>query len=166
MEDAARALTRHAIAALAYRGAKVLRDAPPGFGDVRAGDFATGTRSALEILAHVNDLLGWTARILGGAPDWLTAWQAVPPGAWDDECRRFHARLSEVDHAILGDATPTLPLEHVFQGPIVDAFTHLGQLALLRRLAGAPIRGEVMVLSDVVPGRVGPDQSPPVREFG
>lgn len=166
MDDTARALTRHAIATLAYRGARILRDAPAGFGDVRAGDPATGTRSAVAILAHVNDLLGWTARMLAGAPDWLTAWQAVPAGAWDDECRLFHARLAEVDRALLDDATLTLPLERIFQGPIVDALTHLGQLAMLRRLAGAPIRGEVMVLSDVVPGKLGPEQSPPVREFG
>jgi hypothetical protein len=106
------------------------------------------------------------ARILAGAPDWRTAWQAVPAGGWDDECRRFHAGLSEVDRALLDAAAPTLPLERVFQGPISDAFTHLGQLALLRRLAGAPIRGEVVVLSNVVPGKLGPEQTPPVREFG
>jgi hypothetical protein len=166
MEDPARALTRHAIATLAYRGAKVLRGAPADFGATRAGDPATGSRTAVEILAHVNDLLAWTSRILAGSPDWRSAWQAVPPGPWDEECRRFHARLTEVDLALVADAAPTLPLERVFQGPIADAFTHLGQLALLRRLAGSPVRGEVMVLSDIVPGRVGPEQTGPVREFG
>lgn len=165
MHDAARDLTRHAVATLAYRGARILHGAPPSFGEVRAGDPAAGTRSAVEILAHVNDLLGWTARILDGAPDWRTAWQAVPAEGWDDECRRFHERLTEVDRALIAAQEPTLPLERIFQGPIADAFTHLGQLAMLRRVAGAPIRSEVMVLSDIVPGRVGPDQTPPVREF-
>jgi hypothetical protein len=135
-------------------------------GDSRAGDTATGSRTAVEILAHVNDLMAWTARILAGAPDWLSAWQAVPASAWDEECRRFHERLAEVDLALLADAAPTLPTERIFQGPIVDAFTHVGQLALLRRLAGAPIRGEVMALSDIVAGRVGPEQTGPVRESG
>lgn len=166
MDDAARALTRHAIATLAYRGVRILRGAPAGFGAARAGDPGAGTRTAVEILAHVNDLLGWTARILDGAPDWRTAWQAVPAMSWDDECRRFHERLAEIDRALVAANAPTLPLERIFQGPIADAFTHLGQLAMLRRVAGAPIRSEVMVLSDVVPGRVGPDQTPPVREFG
>jgi hypothetical protein len=36
---------------------------------------------------------------------------------------------------------------------------------MLRRLAGAPIRGENYSRSDIVAGRVGPEQTAPRREF-
>lgn len=159
--DPTRAFLRHTIATLAYRGARVLRNAPAGFAGQRAGDPATGTRSAVEILAHIGDLLDWTALLVSGQK----GWKASPPQAWDAEVARFHDALHKVDAALGESSAPTYTLEAIFQGPIADALTHVGQLALLRRLAGAPIRGETMILADVVPGRVGPDQSPPVREF-
>jgi len=57
------------------------------------------------------------------------------------------------------------PAEKVFQGPIADALTHLGQIATRRTLAGAPVRGENYFVADIVAGRVGPEQAPPRREF-
>ena len=163
--DPTRAFVRHTVATLAYRGRKILAGAPAGFGDCRAAEAATKTRSAVEILAHIGDLLDWTARLVAGAMDWRAAWRASAPGTWEHEVGRFYAGLQKVDTALASDATPFLSLEKIFQGPIADALTHLGQLALLRRLAGAPVRGEVMVLSEVVVGRVGPEQAPPLREF-
>jgi hypothetical protein len=164
--DPTRAFLRHTLATIAYRGAKILRGAPAGFGERRAGDPAAGSRSALEILAHLCDLLNWTAALVAGGQDWRSAWQRTPPGAWDEEVARFHKALRRADDALGGDSTPSLTWEQIFQGPIADALTHIGQLGLLRRLAGSPVRGEVMILSDVTPGRLGPEQSPPVREFG
>lgn len=159
--DPVRSFLRHAIATLAYRGTKIIGNAPAGFGEFRAADAATKTRSAVEILAHLGDLLDWTALLVTGEK----GWHGTPPGPWEQEVGRFYAGLQKVEAALTSDVAPSMPLEVIFQGPIADAFTHLGQLALLRRLAGSPIRGEVMVLSDIVPGRVGPQQSPPVREF-
>jgi len=159
--DPTRAFLRHAIATLAYRGAKILRGAPAGFGDVRAGDPSTKTRNAVEILAHIGDLLDWTALVVAGEK----GWHASPPATWEHEVDRFFAGLRNVDAALAADSTPSMPLEKIFQGPIADAFTHLGQLALLRRIAGAPVRAEVLVLSEIVVGRVGPEQASPVREF-
>ena len=160
-----RAFLRHTLATIAYRGAKALRDAPPGFAETRAGDPATGSRRAVEILAHTADLMDWTAALTEGAPDWRSAWRSRPAGTWDEEVARFHATLQRADAALQSASTPTIPLERLFQGPIADALTHVGQLALLRRLAGSPIHGEVMILSDVAAGRVGPEQSIPTREF-
>lgn len=164
--DPNRDFLRHVLATIAYRGAKSLRGAPAGFGELRAGDPAAGSRSAVEILAHLGDLLNWTARLVAGGQDWRSAWQSQPPGNWEEEVARFYEGLRRVDAALASESTPSITLEQVFQGPIADALTHVGQLGLLRRLAGAPVRGEVMILSDVTPGRLGPEQSPPVREFG
>jgi hypothetical protein len=163
--DPTRAFLRHTLATIAYRGAKVLRDAPAGFAEVRAGDPVTGTRSAVEILAHVGDLLNWTAALVEGGRDWRSAWRSAPAGAWNDEVARFHEGLRRADAALISESAPVITPEQIFQGPIADALTHVGQLGLLRRLAGAPVHGEVMILSEVTIGRLGPEQSPPVREF-
>jgi len=159
--DPTRAFVRHTIATLAYRGAKILRGAPAGFGACRAADASTQTRSAVEILAHIGDLLDWTAVLVAGDKGWRTS----PPQSWQHEVDRFFAGLQTVDAALVSDSTPSRSLECIFQGPIADALTHLGQLGLLRRIAGAPLRGESFVLAEIVAGRVGPEQAAPVREF-
>ena len=48
---------------------------------------------------------------------------------------------------------------------IADALTHVGQLMMLRRMSGSPVYGENYIVADIVTGRVGPDQSPPVKAF-
>jgi len=165
MSDPAREFTRHTVATLAYRGTKILRAAPAEFGGVHAGDESRKARSAVRILSHINDLLEWTARLVAGAPDWREAWHASVPQSWEHEAGRFFEALQETDAILITESTPTISFERMFQGPISDAFTHLGQLSMLRRLAGAPVRSEVMILSEIVAGRVGPEQAPPVREF-
>jgi hypothetical protein len=156
------ALLRHAVATLAYRGGKPLRGCPEGFADFRA---APGTRTPAEILAHLGDLLEWAASQVRGK----SAWRSSPPLPWEQEKARFFATLSALDGALDGElplgAPAAFSAEKLFQGPIADAFTHVGQLALLRRLAGAPVRGENFVRADIVAGRVGAEQSPPALEF-
>jgi hypothetical protein len=158
-EDAARAMLRHTLATLAYRGAKAVRGAPPGFASFAAGP---GSRAAGEILAHIGDLLDWGRMLADGRHEW----HASKPLPWDDETARFFDRLAQLD-ARLADAAPLgSPAEGLFQGPIADALTHVGQIALLRRLAGAPIRGENYFKAGISAGTVGADQPPPVFEFG
>jgi hypothetical protein len=82
--DPTRAFLRHAVATIAYRGAKVLRDPPEDFSAARAGDPASRTRTALEILAHIGDLLDWTALLAAGRREW----RAASPGAWEHEVGR------------------------------------------------------------------------------
>jgi len=170
--DPVRAFTRHMIATLAYRGAKVLRGAPAAFAETRCAVRSTDleveaekSRTPVQVLAHIADLLAWTARLVEGGQDPREAWRASPARTWDHEVDRFFRGLEEVDAVLLQETAPAMSLERIFQGPISDAFTHIGQLAYLRRLAGSPVRGEVMVLAEVVPGRLGPDQAPPSREF-
>jgi hypothetical protein len=157
-KDPARDLLRHAVATLAYRCGKAARGAPEGFEALKASET---TKTPGEILAHIGDLLDWALSMAEGTP----AWSASVPLPWVDEVARFHAGLAKLDAFLASDATLATPPEKLFQGPIADALTHAGQIALLRRLGGAPVRSENYFKADIAAGRVGPEQAPPKREF-
>lgn len=156
--DPKRALLRHTVATLAYRGAKAVRGAPEGFATTRAGET---TRSAVEILAHVGDLLDWALWLARGEHRWNNA----EPQAWPDEVNRFFAGLKAFDDYLASDQPLGTPAEGLFQGPVADALTHIGQIATLRRLAGSPVKGENYFRAQITAGRVGPDQPAPQVEF-
>ncbi|MBI5711679.1 MAG: hypothetical protein HZC42_15455 [Candidatus Eisenbacteria bacterium] len=156
--DADRAFLRHTLATLAYRGGKAVRGAPPSFASFRA---APASRTPAEILAHIGDLLDWGLSIARGAQRWPDP--AELP--WEQQVARFHAALAAFDAYLVSDAPLGAPAEKLFQGPVADALWHAGQIALLRRMAGAPIRGENYFVADIAAGRVGAEQSPPRREF-
>jgi hypothetical protein len=149
---------RHTVATLAYRGAKALREMPAGCAGFCPGE---GCRTPLEILAHINDLLDWALSIAEGRGEWKPA----KPSSWDAEAKRFFAGLKAFDDYLASEKSLQAPVEKLFQGPVADAFTHVGQLAILRRMAGAPIRGENYFVADIKAGGVGPDQPTPKREF-
>ena len=157
-DQVTRAFLRHTIATLAYRGGKTLRDAPPSFAAFRINE---GSRSAGEILAHMGDLFDWALSLAKGAE----AWRNAPPQAWNVDVERFFAALASFDAYLASDEPLACSAESLFQGPIADALTHVGQLAMMRRVAGAPIRGENYFRADVAAGRVGPSQTAPRREF-
>ncbi len=154
-----RAFLRHTLATLAYRGGKTLRGAPPSFGAFRAG---ASSRTAGEILAHLCDLLDWA---LVYAREGRHVWRDAPCGSWEEDAERFFRGLTMLDAFLASEAPLGLPAEQLFQGPVADALAHVGQIALLRRLAGAPVRGENYLRADIVAGRVGAGQSAPRREF-
>jgi hypothetical protein len=156
--DTARAVLRHLVATLAYRAAKVLRDVPPGFGHL---SFDPATRRPVQIIAHMADLMAWGITLARG--DYL--WKAEGSDDWDVEVQRFFAGLSSLDHALATDAPSGGAAEKLIQGPLADALTHVGQLAMLRAMAGAPVRPESYARAQIAAGRVGLDQAPPVREF-
>jgi hypothetical protein len=159
--DPGRDLLRHTLATLAYRGGKALRGAPPEFAQYRIRE---GTRTPAAILAHVGDLMDWALELAHGRHTWKDS----KPLPWEEEVVRFHASLRRLDDALGGPEPLALPPEklgRIFQGPIADALTHVGQIAMLRRLAGAPMRGENYYKADIASGRVGPEQSPPRVEF-
>jgi hypothetical protein len=157
-EAAKREFLRHAIATLAYRGGKAVRGAPAGFATVRVTDTA---RSAVEILAHVGDLLDWALWLAKGQH----VWRDAPPQSWDAEVDRFFTGLRQLDEYLATDGPLGSPAEKLFQGPIADALTHIGQIATLRRAAGSPVRGENYFKAEIVAGRVGPEQSSKRVEF-
>ncbi|HEU4628394.1 MAG TPA: hypothetical protein VFS08_01575 [Gemmatimonadaceae bacterium] len=157
--DAARALLRHTLATLAYRASKVLRDAPATFADFRIGPT---TRTPVQILTHMGDLFDWA---LTTAQD-RTAWHDSQPRAWPEEVDRFFATLSALDAYLAGPAPLSDGVvERLFQGPVADALTHTGQLTMLRRLAGHPVRGENYQRAEIVVGRTGIAQADSRVEF-
>ena len=156
--DPNREMLRHTVATLAYRGAKAVRGAPESFASFKSSET---TRTPAQILAHIGDLLDWALSIAKGAE----AWNNSEPLEWNKEVRRFHAALESFDEYLASDAELSGTCERLFQGAIADALTHVGQLTLLRRMAGAPIKGENYSRAKIEAGRVGPEQETPKREF-
>jgi hypothetical protein len=153
-----REFLRHTLATLAYRCGKTVRGAPPEFAGSRAGP---STRTPLEILAHIGDLLDWALSIAKGEERWNNA----TPQPWDDEVARFFAALKALDDCLASPEPLQREATALFQGPIADALTHTGQLAMLRRLRGAPMKGENYSRAEIAVGRVGTEQAAPKREF-
>ena len=156
--DSGRELFRHALATLAYRAGKVLRDAPPSFAGFAAGD---GGRTAERILAHLVDLMDWALSMADGSKKWHDS----APLPWNEESDRFFGALKAFDDYLASGKAVEAPLEKLFQGPLADALTHVGQLAMMRRLAGCKMKGENYFVAEMVAGRVGKEQAEPKREF-
>jgi hypothetical protein len=156
--DDKREFLRHTVATIAYRGGKALRGAPDSFATFKA---SPTSRTPAQIVAHLGDLFDWALSIAQGTERWNNS----EPLAWDREVARFFDTLQRLDAHLASDAAVDAPAEKIFQGAIADALTHVGQLTLLRRIAGAPVRGENYYRADIVAGRVGPEQTAPRREF-
>ena len=153
-----RELLRHTLATLAYRGAKAIGGLPDNFSTFNAG---AGTRTPGQILAHIGDLFDWAASIAEGHQKWHEA----PVGTWEADSARFFASLERLDKILASTAPLHCSIDALFQAPVADALTHIGQISILRRLAGTPVRAENYFVADIVTGRLGPSQSPPSREF-
>ena len=153
-----RELLRHTLATLAYRGGKAISQAPDNFAAFRTHET---TRTPGEILAHIGDLLDWALRTSQAEH----VYKQSSPLPWEQESARFFAALQALDSYLASSAPLGCPAEKLFQGPIADALTHVGQIALLRRMAGARVRGENYFAAEIEAGRVGADQSTKRREF-
>lgn len=154
--DSDRELLRHALATLAYRASRALEDAPESF-----AAFDGAGRTPAQILAHLGDLFDWALSMAEGNQRWHNSESL----AWPEEQRRFFAILSAFDAYLTSGEKIHAPLDRLFQGPVADALTHVGQLAMLRRLAGCPIRGENYYVAEIAPGRTGAEQNAPVKPF-
>ncbi len=141
-------LLRHTLATVAYRGGKVLRGAPEGFSDTRA---CAGARSAGEILAHIGDLFDWAVSLVEGRQTWKDS----TPLPWNEEVARFHDGLKAFDEALVQKPVTAADAERLFQGPIADALTHIGQIAQLRRIAGSNVKPENYHQAEIAKGRTG-----------
>ncbi|HXX28270.1 MAG TPA: hypothetical protein VEI99_07375 [Terriglobales bacterium] len=154
--DPERRLLRHTLATVAYRGAKAIGNAPDEF-----ASFQGAEKAPAQILAHIGDLLDWGLSMANGKREWHES----TPLAWAKEVSRFFTALENFDRYLASTEPLQAPAEKLFQGPIADALTHIGQLAMLRRLAGVPIQGENYFVAEITAGRVGPDQARAKREF-
>ncbi len=157
MNDPTRALLRHTVATLAYRSEKVLREAPADFPDFSLA----GRRTPVQIVSHLGDLMTWACHMADG--DYR--WAAEGSAEWNREVERFFDRLARLDRRLADPAPLGYPAEILFQGPIADALTHIGQLSMLRSAAGAAVRPESYARAEIVAGRVGQEQSATRKEF-
>ena|SRR5579862_7448553 len=155
--DATRQFLRHTLATVAYRGGKALRGAPSTFAEFHASDSA---RTPAQILAHIGDLYDWALSQVKGQEKWRDS----NPLAWEDETKRFFAALKALDDYLASDAALAASPEKLFQGAITDSLAHIGQILILRRLAGSPVRAENYSRAEIVAGRVGSEQAPPPWE--
>jgi hypothetical protein len=153
-----RDLLRHTVATLAYRAEKVLRDVPPGFAAFRVSEQC---RTPLEILSHLGDLMEWAERLAQGE----YRWEARPAGEWDAEAARFFKGLKALDRALAAARAAAYPPDTIFQGPVADALTHVGQLSMLRGIFGAAVRPEAYARATIRVGRVGRTQPAKRVEF-
>lgn len=156
--DEKRALLRHAVATVAYRGGKAVRGAPASFASYSSDG---SERTAVRILAHIGDLYDWALSQASGAE----VWRDSAPLEWNREVARFFATLRRFDDYLASDAPLAVSAEKLFQGAIADSLTHVGQIAILRRLGGAKMKSENYSKADIVAGRVGREQTAPRREF-
>lgn len=151
-----RQLLRHMLATLAYRATRVLEDSTVEF-----GSFDACGRTPLTILAHMGDLLEWALSAVQGKE----RWNPLPPQTWPQEQQRFYGALANLDTFLASETGLQASAERLLQGPVADALTHVGQLAMMRRMAGSPARGENFYVAEVAVGRVGAQQAAPVRQF-
>jgi hypothetical protein len=156
--DPARHLLRHTVATVSYRAAKAFRGAPEHFASFHIGD---KTRTPAQILAHMGDLFDWALSIAQGKQTWHDS----TPLPWNAEVERFFAAAKKLDDYLASAQPLHDSAEAIFQGGLADSLTHVGQIAMLRRLGGSPILGENYFKADIAVGRVGPDQPTPRREF-
>ena len=156
--DPKRELLRHALATLAYRGGKAIRNAPEKFSTFNG---AGEVRAPEKILAHIGDLMNWALTIVLGKREWRDS----KPLTWEREVERFFATIKKLDDCLASSEPLHASPEKLLQGPIADALTHVGQIAMLCRMAGEPLKGEGYYEAEIVVGRVGADQARPKREF-
>src|ERR1041384_1133676 len=141
MTDDERRLLRHFLAALAYRTQKALRNAPPEFAEFSAGN---DVRAPKELIRHMTSVLGYArTRFVGGQ------YRPAPLPSMNDEVLRFHEMVESLA-AHIASSDPLFDqttAEQLLQGPLADAMTHAGQLAMLRRLAGVPVPPENFIVA-------------------
>lgn len=139
-------LLRHMVAAIAFRASRSLRDAPPGYENLRLTD---DSMSAKELVLHMTNVTAFAIAT-------VTHTDRVrhEPRDWNGEVDRFYTLLGELDAAFARGASlePGMDLKLV-QGPLADALTHVGQLHSMRRIMGAPIAPMNYIKADIQTGR-------------
>ena len=154
--DEKREMLRHTVASLAYRATRALEGTPEAF-----ADFSGAGRQPVEILAHMGDLFDWALSAVQGNERWRNSRLHT----WVIEQQRFFALLHAFDAYLASSEPLYASAEALFQGPIADALTHVGQIAMMRRLAGCPCKGENFYVAEVKAGQVGSEQPAPVQPF-
>ena len=145
--DLKREVLRHMVATVAYRGGLACADAPESFATFRAH---STTRTPGEILAHIGDLIEGSLHLVKGDLIFLTS----TPLPWKEEVMRFFSAVKAFDSYLASEGQLACPVEKLVQGPVGDALTHVGQIVMLRRMAGSPIRPEPYFTAEIVAGKL------------
>lgn len=145
--DLKRELLRHLVAALTFRATIAVSDAPENFAAFKIGETV---RTPAEILAHLGDLLQGSLYLMKGELIYLNS----IPLDWKEEAKRFFSAAKEFDAYLASDVALNQPIEKIIQGPISDALTHVGQIVMLRRAAGSPVRAESYFTAEIVPDKI------------
>ena len=153
--DRDRELLRHFLAAIAYRTQKALRDAPEHYATFSAGHRA---RTPTELIRHMTSLMGYVRTFFEGG-----TYKPDPLPAFEQEVERLHGMIEQVGELLASGAKCSITTEQLLQGPFADAMTHVGQLAMLRRLADTPIAPENFIHADIRADRLHADQPRPAR---
>lgn len=149
-----REILRHFLASLAYRTQKALRGTPSDFGEFRV---SPDVRTPRELVKHMTSVLGYARTFFIGGE-----YRPESLATLDEEVEHFHAILESLsEHFRTGDLSHMSP-ERFLQGPLSDAMSHAGQLALLRRLFDAPVPPENFIMADIRADNVSAFQSDPV----
>lgn len=149
-----REMLRHCLAALAYRTQKALRNAPADFGEFRV---APDVRNPRELVKHMTNVLGYARTFFIGG-------EYRPPSlpTLDEEVERFHEILDSLSSHFSTGEFSTMSPERFLQGPLSDAMSHAGQLAMMRRLYDAPVPPENFIMADIHANNVSEHQPDPV----
>ena len=143
--DVKREVLRHIVATVAYRGGIAISHAPENFAIFRVAEQA---RTPGELLAHIGDLLEGSLYLVKGELIYLMS----SPLPWGEEVSRFFSAVNGLDSYLASDSPLACSVEKLIQGPIGDALTHVGQIVMLRRVAGKPVRVESYFTAELVPG--------------
>jgi hypothetical protein len=149
-----REMLRHYIASIAYHATKAIRDAPATYPEFNAGK---GARTPKQILHHMTGVLTYAHSFFEEYETTFFEHQQ-----WDAEINRFYEILSKLDESFKEKGSTEVSEEQLLQGPLSDVMAHIGQLLMLRRIAGCPVPSENFIFADITKGAVGPDQPEPV----
>ena len=145
---------RHFLASIAYHATKAIKDPPENYPELDVGN---GARTPRRILHHITGVLTYAHSFY---THYETTWFKEEP--WEQEIENFYSILERLDASI----TETDPREvshlQLLQGPFSDSMAHVGQLLMLRRIAGSPVPSENFIYADIRCGAVGRSQPPPV----
>jgi hypothetical protein len=147
-------LLRHFLASITYHATKAINGSPDSYPEL---DVGKGVRTPRSILHHITGVLSYAHSFY---EHYETTYFEHRP--WDGEVRRFYETLSKLDESIREKGPEGVSEEQLLQGPLSDSMAHVGQLLMLRRMAGSPVPSENFIYADMRKGVVGPDQPEPV----
>lgn len=143
-------LLRHLLATIGYRFQAAIEGAPEEYADFDPGH---GVRGPRELVGHCVHVL----RIARSSFEPELEPSAPVGDSWNERIALLHLELDLLDrHVDQGTPPQSWTLLQMVQGPLADVLTHIGQLALLRRLQGDPVARQSYLRAPVEARRTGP----------